>query len=117
MSALTIPEMIRDKLAAHITLRGMPFEFGDFQVLVTENELDGETIAESKSSLDNMQVSQLMGTKRSKVSKIFNYTIYNIRCRHCPECLELWPGTPPPGNYISQNIFSPPPPPCTCLKM
>ena len=84
VSALSVPDMIRTKLAAHIAkpfLDRLTFDFSDFQVLLTENELNREILERAKSNFNDIQVKQLIHPRSHKVAKIYNYSMYNIRGR------------------------------------
>eukprot|EP00667_Euglena_gracilis_P003124 EG_transcript_3133 len=97
VAALTMPLLIRNKLAHKIAgpnTAKLQFDFSDFKVFLTEDELDQEIIsrAGSGSSLKNIKLQQLMEAKRNKVAKILNYTTHTLLGRSSRiKCLRLSP--------------------------
>jgi WD40 repeat protein len=95
VAALTMPLMIRNKLAHKIAgpkAARLQFDFSDFQVFLTEEELDQEIISRAGANIKNITLHHLMEAKRNKVAKIYNYHIQTLLGRSGRiKCLKLSP--------------------------
>eukprot|EP00906_Rhabdomonas_costata_P024716 RCo035491 len=96
LASLTIPLAIKTEIVEKHMNRmnqlNLRFEFSDFGIVLTEDELNEEIIRKAGGTFKSLKVPQLLEAKNNKVAKILNYSVSNLLGRSSRiRCLMLTP--------------------------